>query len=110
MTFWRGISSRLYNPSFYGVYAPAIGFGLGGGQVSYPTVCQFLNGGGVREFDTESRVPYAYHKRDWISYDDEQSLQEKVEQCSTTTRTTHFGRKACLNPNISASALWTLFF
>jgi len=74
-----GQTYALYNPSFYGVYAPAIGFGLGGGQVSYPTVCQFLNGGGVREFDTESRVPYAYHKRDWISYDDEQSLQEKAE-------------------------------
>lgn len=62
------------------MYATAIGAGpVGtGGQVSYPTICEFLANGATREFDPESRVPYAYHKRTWISYDDEQSLKEKV--------------------------------
>ena len=72
--------ARLYNPSFHGLYAPAIGAGTVGmgGQISYPVVCQFLANGGIREFDGDSRVPFAYHKRSWISYDDEQSLEEKV--------------------------------
>ena len=71
---------RLYNPNFHGLYAPAIGAGTVGigGQISYPVVCQFLANGGIREFDAESRVPFAYHKRTWISYDDEHSLEEKV--------------------------------
>lgn len=70
----------MYNPNFHGLYAPAIGAGTVGigGQISYPVVCQFLANGGIREFDAESRVPFAYHKRSWISYDDEQSLEEKV--------------------------------
>ena len=79
--FCSFVSFRLYNPSYHGLYAPAIGAGTvgSGGQISYPEVCQFLAKGGVREFDAESRVPFAYHKRTWISYDDEQSLEEKVE-------------------------------
>ena len=70
----------MYNPSFHGVYAPAIGAGtLGvGGQVSYPQVCEFLANGASKEFDAEARAPYAYQKRLWISYDDEQSLEEKA--------------------------------
>lgn len=70
----------MYNPNFHGLYAPAIGAGTVGigGQISYPVVCQFLANGGIREFDAESRVPFANHKRTWISYDDEQSLEEKV--------------------------------
>lgn len=62
------------------MYAPAIGAGTVGvgGQVAYPAICQFLADGATREFDSESRVPYAYLKRTWISYDDEQSLEEKV--------------------------------
>ena len=71
---------RLYNPNFHGVYAPAIGGGTVGlgGQVTFPQVCQFLSNGATRDFDDESRVPYAYQKRTWISYDDEESLEEKV--------------------------------
>lgn len=82
----------MYNPSFHGLYAPAIGAGTvgTGGQISYPMICQFLNNGGVREFDTESRVPYAYHKRSWISYDDEQSLEEKVIHYSANPTHEHW--------------------
>jgi hypothetical protein len=72
------ISRRLYNPTFHDVYSPAVGSGLGGGQVPYSTVCEFLTKGAIRQYDTESRVPYAYQERNWISYDDEQSLEEKV--------------------------------
>ncbi|KZS19972.1 Acidic mammalian chitinase [Daphnia magna] len=76
-----GQTYQLYNPNFHGLYAPAIGAGTVGigGQISYPVVCQFLANGGIREFDAESRVPFAYHKRSWISYDDEQSLEEKAK-------------------------------
>jgi hypothetical protein len=69
---------RLYNPTFHDVYSPAVGSGLGGGQVPYSTVCDFLTNGAIRQYDAESRVPYAYQERNWISYDDEQSLEEKV--------------------------------
>lgn len=84
-----GQTYQLYNPSFHGVYAPAIGAGtLGvGGQVSYPQVCEFLANGASRVFDAEARAPYAYQKRLWISYDDEQSLEEKAHWA----RSNHFG-------------------
>ena len=73
---------RLYNPAFNGVYAPAIGTGVYGisGQITYPHVCKFLAAGATRHFDLQSRVPYAYLQRNWISYDDEDSLEEKVNR------------------------------
>ena len=73
-----GQTFTLYNSNLHDVYAPAINLGPGQGQVGYPFVCKFLAAGAVREFDPDSRVPYAYHKRSWISYDDEQSLEEKA--------------------------------
>ena len=37
-----------------------------------------LNDGATRVFSTEHRVPYAYKNDQWIGYDDEVSLKEKV--------------------------------
>nr|WOK42676.1 chitinase 3 [Diaphanosoma celebensis] len=82
-----GQSYILYNPTFHGVYAPAVGAGFGGGQIAYTAVCEFLANGAIREYDYESRVPYAYQKRNWISYDDEQSLEEKAQWIQRN----HFG-------------------
>lgn len=76
-----GQTYQLYNPAFNGVYAPAIGTGVYGisGQITYPHVCKFLAAGATRHFDLQSRVPYAYLQRNWISYDDEDSLEEKAK-------------------------------
>lgn len=41
-------------------------------------MCEFLASGGVRVFDDETRVPYAYMDYDWISYEDEVSILGKV--------------------------------
>lgn len=41
-------------------------------------MCEFLAAGGVRVFDDESRVPYAYKDYDWISYEDNASIYGKV--------------------------------
>ncbi|XP_067133094.1 acidic mammalian chitinase-like [Centruroides vittatus] len=57
----------------------ATGSGLGGGGLSYPGVCEFLKNGGTRMFDDEAKVPYAFKNRDWISYDDYESVKIKSE-------------------------------
>lgn len=76
-----GQTYQLYNPAFNGVYVPAIGTGVIGigGQITYPQTCKFLATGATKKFDLESRVPFAYFKRNWISYDDEDSLEEKAK-------------------------------
>lgn len=75
-----GHSYRLDNPLNHGLLAPANGFGKLGemGFVSYYTVCQFLHDGAKSVFDDESKVPYAYKDREWISYDDVTSVYYKV--------------------------------
>lgn len=75
-----GHSYRLANAANHNLNAPATGIGnLGlGGFVQYSTVCQFLQQGGYRVFETESRVPYAYKDLEWVSYDDVDSVYYKV--------------------------------
>ncbi|XP_032674798.1 chitinase-3-like protein 2 isoform X2 [Odontomachus brunneus] len=69
-----GHSYKLDNPLNHDLQAPANGFGELGikGFVSYPIVCQFLKSGAVKVFNQESRVPYAFKDKEWISYDDKQ--------------------------------------
>ncbi|XP_076637328.1 chitinase-3-like protein 2 isoform X1 [Colletes latitarsis] len=76
-----GHSYRLDNPLNHGLLAPANGFGkLGGmGFVSYPKICEFLQNGAKSVFENESKVPYAYKDREWISYDDITSVYYKAE-------------------------------
>ena len=76
LNFWY----RLYNQELHGVYSPAMGVGTigSGGYIDYPSVCRALAMGAQSQFDEDCRVPYAYWKRNWISYDDERSLEEKV--------------------------------
>lgn len=75
-----GHSYQLDNALNHDLQAPANGFGKLGvkGFLSYPTVCQFLKSGAVSVFNKESCVPYAFKDREWISYDDEESIQYKV--------------------------------
>lgn len=73
-----GRSWRLMNSSWCSVWSPAIGEGMCNGILSYPEAVTFLKEGGEKHFDEESRVPYACRNKDWISYEDSQSISEKV--------------------------------
>lgn len=48
------------------------------GEVSYPDAYFFVKEGATRYFDEDSRVPYAVRDKDWVSYEDPQSVREKV--------------------------------
>ncbi|XP_046144789.1 chitinase-3-like protein 2 isoform X2 [Osmia bicornis bicornis] len=93
-----GHSYRLDNPLNRGLLAPANGFGKLGkmGFVSYYTVCQFLHDGAKSVFDDESKVPYAYKDREWISYDDVTSVYYKAEWI----RANNFGGAMILSLNV----------
>ncbi|XP_034192975.2 chitinase-3-like protein 2 isoform X1 [Osmia lignaria lignaria] len=93
-----GHSYRLDNPLNHGLLAPANGFGKLGktGFVSYYTVCQFLHDGAKMVFDDESKVPYAYKDREWISYDDVTSVYYKAEWI----RANNFGGAMILSLNV----------
>ena len=45
--------------------------------MSFPQAQEFITSGGIREYDNESEAPYAFKGKDWISYDDDQSLTTK---------------------------------
>ncbi len=71
------------NPQEHSFGDPAEGFGTVGekGFVSYRDVCKFIDQSHVNvEFDGDSRVPYAFHQKEWFSYDDEKSLSYKVSE------------------------------
>lgn len=46
---------------------------------SFVTVCNLLRNGGTRRWDQEAMVPYAFKGRQWISYDDQTSVEAKTE-------------------------------
>ncbi len=48
------------------------------GAMSYYEVCSLISQGWKKEWDLEQRVPYIYNGDQWISYDDVNSLTEKV--------------------------------
>lgn len=75
-----GHSYQLDNPLNHNLQAPTSGFGKLGtkGFVNYPVICQFLKSGAVSVFNKESRVPYTFKDREWISYDNEESIYYKV--------------------------------
>ncbi|XP_011160586.1 chitinase-3-like protein 2 [Solenopsis invicta] len=93
-----GHTYKLDNPLNHNLQAPTSGFGQLGvkGFVSYPTVCQFLQSGAESVFNKESRVPYAFKGREWISYDNEESVYYK----STWIRTNGFKGAMILSLNV----------
>lgn len=93
-----GHSYQLDNPLNHNLQAPANGFGKLGikGFVSYPTICQFFKSGAMKVFNKESHVPYAFKDREWISYDDEESIYYK----STWIRTSGFKGAMILSLNV----------
>lgn len=68
---------RLLSSGWNKVGAPAVGLGIMQGHMTYPKVCGFLQGSGQR-WDKASRVPYAWRSREWVSYENEASVKEKV--------------------------------
>ena len=75
-----GHSYELDNPRNHDLLAPAKGFGKLGnfGFTSYYDACTFLANGAIRQYNRESRVPYAYKDSEWLSYDDRVSVLQKV--------------------------------
>ncbi|XP_015116757.1 acidic mammalian chitinase [Diachasma alloeum] len=76
-----GHSFLLDNENNHGIMAPAKGFGHLGelGFVRYWEVCEFIRKGGSKVFDEDSRTPYVYGGQEWVSFDDQVSVMEKVE-------------------------------
>jgi len=74
-----GHTFKLYFNFIHTVHSLAKSEGIGNGSINYPEACDFLKSGGIRTFDNESKVPYAYMGNDWISYEDEESITDKAK-------------------------------
>lgn len=72
---------RLINEVNHGFNSPASGFGFGNnGFITFTEACEFFSHKKATViFDHNSRTPYAYHEKDWISFDNENSLAYKTE-------------------------------
>ncbi|XP_014675453.1 PREDICTED: acidic mammalian chitinase-like [Priapulus caudatus] len=79
-----GRSFTLQNPSMHVIGDPAKSGGTAGkytgeyGYMAYYEVCIMLNSGGTRVWNDEHKVPYAYKGDQWVGYDDEESIANKV--------------------------------
>jgi len=49
------------------------------GFMSYYEVCQKISQGWTKVYNEEQKAPYIYSSTEWIGYDDQQSLKEKVD-------------------------------
>ncbi|XP_048487394.1 probable chitinase 2 [Plutella xylostella] len=81
-----GRTFSLSNPEATTAGSSASGPGLAGlytgtsGLIGYNEFCEIqLTQPYTVKFDSQARVPYAYNGRNWITYDDPNSLTEKVE-------------------------------
>ncbi|CAK9808299.1 Acidic mammalian chitinase [Anthophora plagiata] len=81
-----GITFTLKDANNHGLHAKTTGPGKAGpytneaGSIGYNELCVDLKKSGwhvVR--DEQEKVPYAYKGKQWISYDDAQSIREKAE-------------------------------
>lgn len=61
--------------------APSIGDGVlgGGGSASYGTVCDFMQRQKLTPvFDEETRSPYVTNGTEWVSFENDESMNHKV--------------------------------
>lgn len=79
-----GRSFTLANPDKHGVNNPASGGGKAGeytkesGFLAYYEICEMLLNGGVYVWDDEMKVPYAVQGDQWVGFDDERSIRNKM--------------------------------
>ncbi|XP_025422483.1 chitinase-3-like protein 2 [Sipha flava] len=76
-----GHSFKLINEANNGFGSPASGFGIGNsGFVTFSETCDFISHKKATTiFDHDTRTPYTYYEKDWISFDNENSLAYKAE-------------------------------
>ncbi|PSN31011.1 putative chitinase 10, partial [Blattella germanica] len=79
-----GRTFTLSNPANFKVNAPASGGGKAGdytkegGFLAYYEVCDMLKNGASYVWDDEMKVPYAVHGDQWVGFDDERSIRNKM--------------------------------
>ncbi|XP_072932280.1 probable chitinase 10 [Epargyreus clarus] len=79
-----GRTFTLSNVNNFKVNSPASGGGKAGeytkegGFLAYYEVCEILRNGGAYVWDDEMKVPYAIHGDQWIGFDDEKSIRNKM--------------------------------
>lgn len=76
---------RLINKNNHGFDAPASGQSIGhGGFITFPETCEFTSRQKSKTiFDHDTRTPYSFNKKDWISFDNEISLAYKAEYAAS---------------------------
>lgn len=80
-----GRSFTLSNTAKYGVHSPASGGGKEGiytkesGFLAYYEICELLNNGASYVWDDEMKVPYVVHGDQWIGFDDEKAIRNKMK-------------------------------
>merc|ERR1712038_1123070 len=80
-----GRSFTLSNPSQYVVNSPSKGGGTAGeytreaGFLSYYEVCDMLLNGSNYIWDNEMKVPYLVKGNQWVGFDDERSIRNKMD-------------------------------
>lgn len=84
-----GRSFMLSNPDKHGPNAPASDGGKAGdytkegGFLAYYEVCEKLQNGGVYVWDEEMKVPYMVDGDQWVGFDDERAIRNKMNWIKT---------------------------
>ncbi|KAL5237863.1 hypothetical protein ACI65C_005273 [Semiaphis heraclei] len=80
-----GRSFKLINEDVHGFYSPVSGTGIGtDGYLTFLQTCEFISNSHVSTaFDDDTKTPYSYYKKDWISYDNQLSLALKAEYANS---------------------------
>ncbi|KAK3866777.1 hypothetical protein Pcinc_027713 [Petrolisthes cinctipes] len=74
-----GRTWKLLNQAWHSVGSLAVGKGMYNGALSYPRAYFFIKEGAEHHMDPESKVPYAWRGRDWMSYEDSDSIEQKAK-------------------------------
>ncbi|XP_043487176.1 probable chitinase 10 [Polistes fuscatus] len=79
-----GRSFTLSNPSNFRVHSAASGGGKAGeytkesGFLAYYEICEMLQNGAAYIWDDEMKVPYLVYGDQWVGFDDERSIRNKM--------------------------------
>lgn len=84
-----GRSFTLANTDRHGPNSPASGGGREGvytkesGFLAYYEICEMLNNGAVYVWDEEMKVPYMVDGDQWVGFDDERAIRNKMTWIKT---------------------------